>query len=120
MKVIEQRQDIEKWMMKIWRKIGLFEITEQNQTRVIRTNGWPSKVELDEIQRKNKEGENMEKSRIKHQNTYVKRSHEKVDVELMNSLTEDVLSGQQDRGLTDGLWLIEEQNRWKKMKLHLI
>lgn len=45
----------------------------------------------------------MEKSRIEHQNTYVKRSHEKVDVELMNSLTEDVLSGQQDRGLTDGL-----------------
>ena len=50
----------------------------------------------------------------------VKRSHEKVDVELMNSLIENVLSGQQDHGLTDGLWLIEEQNRWKKMKLHLI
>ena len=38
--------------MKIWREIGLFEVTEQrlaDQARVVRKNGWLSGVELDEI-----------------------------------------------------------------------
>ena len=59
-------------MMKIWGEIGAFEVTEQrpaDQTRVIRTNGWLSEVELDEIQRKIKEEENMKEPRIELQNT---------------------------------------------------
>ena len=34
-------------MMKIWREIGLFEVTEKRvaaQNRVIRTNGWLSEL----------------------------------------------------------------------------
>ena len=69
-------------MLKIWREIGLFEITEQrlaDQTRVIRTNDWLSKAKLDEIQRKSKERENMEESRIELQNTYEERPHKEVE-----------------------------------------
>ena len=69
-------------MLKTWREIGLFEITEQrlaDQTRVIRTNDWLSKAKLDEIQRKSKERENMEESRIKLQNTYEERPHKEVE-----------------------------------------
>ena len=43
-----------KRMIAIWNDIGVFEITEQrlaDQNRMIRTNGWLSNVELDEIHR---------------------------------------------------------------------
>ena len=48
-----------KRMMTIWREIGLFDVTEQrlaDQTRAIRTNGWLSVVELEEIEREIKDG----------------------------------------------------------------
>ena len=54
-------------MKEIWREIRVFEVTEQrptDQTRVITTNVWLSKVELDEIQIKIKEEEKMEEPRI--------------------------------------------------------
>ena len=57
-------------------------------------------VELDKIQRKSKEVENMEQPRIGMQRKYhEERPHEEVDVELMN--TENVLNGLQHQGLTD-------------------
>ena len=92
-----------KQMMKIWREIGLFEITEQrlaDQTRIIRTNGWFSEVELDKIKRKFKEGENMVEPNIKQQNIYdEERPHEEVNVEVMK--IENMHSRLQDQGLTD-------------------
>ena len=54
-------------MKEIWTEIRVFEVTEQrptDQTRVITTNVWLSKVELDEIQTKIKEEEKMEEPRI--------------------------------------------------------
>ena len=54
-------------MKEIWREIRVFEVTEQkptDQTRVITTNVWLSKVELDEIQTKIKEEEKMEEPGI--------------------------------------------------------
>ena len=42
-------------MIAIWGEIGSFEITEQrlvDQARVVRTNEWLTKVELEEIRRK--------------------------------------------------------------------
>ena len=54
-------------MIAIWREIGTFEITEQrlaDQVRVIRTNGWLTDVELEEIRRKNltpRDGEENQK-----------------------------------------------------------
>ena len=75
-----------KQMIEIWREIGLFEKTEQrlaDQTRVIRTNGWLSEVELHEIHRSSKERENMEEPRIELQNTYDEETpHEEVDAEV--------------------------------------
>lgn len=40
--------------MDAWKEIGVFEVTEQrlaDQSRAIRTNGWLSEVELEDIQR---------------------------------------------------------------------
>ena len=54
-------------MIAIWREIGTSEITEQrlaDQVRVIRTNGWLTDVELEEIRRKNltpRDGEENQK-----------------------------------------------------------
>ena len=43
-------------------------------------------TQLDEIQRKDKEGDNMEEPKIDLQNTYDKqRPNEEVDVEMMNT-----------------------------------
>ena len=50
------RRGYRKRMIAIWREVGTFEITEQrfvNQKRVIRANEWLTKVELEEIRRKN-------------------------------------------------------------------
>ena len=41
-------------MIKIWKEIGVFDTTEQrlaDQSRAIRTNGWLSEIEMEEIQR---------------------------------------------------------------------
>ena len=89
-------------MMKIWREIGVFDITEQtlaDQTRVIRTNGWLSKVELDEIQRKIKEEENREELRVELQNTCDQQRlpQDEDDSELTN--TESLFNRLQDQGL---------------------
>eukprot|EP00112_Aurelia_sp_Birch-Aquarium-sp1_P004156 Seg1472.5 transcript_id=Seg1472.5/GoldUCD/mRNA.D3Y31 product="hypothetical protein" protein_id=Seg1472.5/GoldUCD/D3Y31 len=43
-----------KRMINIWKEIGVFDITEQrlaDQSRAIRTNGWLSEMEMEEIQR---------------------------------------------------------------------
>ena len=43
-----------KRMIKIWKEIGVFDTTEQrlaDQSRAIRTNGWLSEIEMEEIQR---------------------------------------------------------------------
>ena len=89
-------------MMKIWREIGVFDITEQtlaDQTRVIRTNGWLSKVELDEIQRKIKEEENREELRVELQNTCDQQRlpQDEDDSELTN--IESLFNRLQDQGL---------------------
>ena len=88
--------------MKIWREIGVFDITEQtlaDQTRVIRTNGWLSKVELDEIQRKIKEEENREELRVELQNTCDQQRlpQDEDDSELTN--IESLFNRLQDQGL---------------------
>ena len=88
-------------MMKIWREIGVFDITEQtlaDQTRVIRTNGWLSKVELDEIQRKIKEEENREELRVELQNTCDQQRlpQDEDDSELTN--IESLFNRLQDQG----------------------
>ena len=50
---------------------------------MIGTNVWLSEMELNKIQKKSKEGENMEKPNIKLQKIYDdKRSHEEVNAEL--------------------------------------
>ena len=92
-------------MMKIWREIGVFDITEQtlaDQTRVIRTNGWLSKVELDEIQRKIKEEENREELRVELQNTCDQQRlpQDEDDSELTN--IESLFNRLQDQGLMNG------------------
>ena len=49
------RRGYRKRMITIWRETGTFEITEQrlvDQARVVRTNEWQMKVELEEIRRK--------------------------------------------------------------------
>ena len=49
-------------MLGIWKELGVFEISEQrlaDQARAIRTNGWLSEIELEEIQR-NTESDHME------------------------------------------------------------
>ena len=89
-------------MMKIWREIGVFDITEQtlaDQTRVIRTNGWLSKMELDEIQRKIKEEENREELRVELQNTCDQQRlpQDEDDSELTN--IESLFNRLQDQGL---------------------
>ena len=89
-------------MMKIWREIGVFDITEQtlaDQTRVIRTNGWLSKVELDEIQRKIKEEENTAELRTELQNTCDQQRlpQDEDEVELTN--IENLFNRLQDLGL---------------------
>ena len=89
-------------MMKIWREIGVSDITEQtlaDQTRVIRTNGWLSKVELDEIQRKIKEEENREELRVELQNTCDQQRlpQDEDDSELTN--IESLFNRLQDQGL---------------------
>ena len=69
-------------MLKIWREIRLFEITGQrlaDQTKVIRTNDWLSTAKLVEIQRKSKERENMEESRIELQNIYEEKPHKEIE-----------------------------------------
>ena len=41
-------------MLNVWKEIGVFKLTEQrlaDQARAIRTNGWLSEIELEEIQR---------------------------------------------------------------------
>ena len=41
-------------MIKMWKEIGVFDTTEQrlaDQSRAIRTNGWLSEIEMEEIQR---------------------------------------------------------------------
>ena len=51
-----------KRMLSIWNELGVFEVSEQrlaDQTRAIRTNGWLSEIELEEIQR-NTESDHME------------------------------------------------------------
>ena len=89
-------------MMKIWREIGVSDITEQtlaDQTRVIGTNGWLSKVELDEIQRKIKEEENREELRVELQNTCDQQRlpQDEDDSELTN--IESLFNRLQDQGL---------------------
>ena len=89
-------------MMKIWREIGVSDITEQtlaDQTRVIRTNGWLSKVELDEIQRKIKEEENREELRVELQNMCDQQRlpQDEDDSELTN--IESLFNRLQDQGL---------------------
>ena len=91
-----------KQMMKIWREIGVFDVTKQrlaDQTGVIRTNGWLSKAELDEIQRKIKEEENTEKLRTELQNTCDQQRlpQDADDVELKN--IENLFKRLQDQGL---------------------
>ena len=96
-------------LMKIWREIGLFEITEQrlaDQTRVIRTNDQLSEVNPDQIQRKIKEKHDSEEPRSEQQNTYEERPHDEVDVKLMD--TGNVLSGLQDQNFkNDKMRLLE-------------
>lgn len=103
-------------MMKIWREIGLFKITElrlADQTRVVRTNDQLSEVKPDEIQRKIKEKQDSEEPRIELQNTYEERSHDEVDVKLMD--TENVLSGLQDQNFkNDEMRLLEVIQQIKK------
>ena len=100
-----------KQMMKIWREIGVFDVTEQrlaDQTGVIRTNGWLSKAELDEIQRKIKEEENTEKLRTELQNTCDQQRlpQDADDVELKN--IENLFKRLQDQWLmNDEIWLVE-------------
>ena len=54
-----------------------------------------SELELDEIQRKSKDGQNMEESRIEMQNTYAEDiPYEEVNVKEVN--LENALSGLQD------------------------
>ena len=51
-----------KRVLSIWKELGVFEISEQrlaDQARAIRTNGWLSEIELEEIQR-NTESDHME------------------------------------------------------------
>ena len=98
-------------MMKTQREIGVFEVTEQklvDQTRAIRTNGWVSEVELDEIQRKIKEEENTEEPRIELLNTCdQQRSQDEDGVELRN--IENLFNRLQDQRLTiDEIRLVEE------------
>ena len=66
-------------MMRNWIEIRFFEIPEQrlvDQTRQVRINDCISERELDEIQGKTKEGENMKEPRIEFQNTYDRRLNE--------------------------------------------
>ena len=97
--------------MKTQREIGVFEVTEQkliDQTRAIRTNGWVSEVELDEIQRKIKEEENTEEPGIELLNTCdQQRSQDEDGVELRN--IENLFNRLQDQRLTiDEIRLVEE------------
>ena len=100
-----------KQMMKIWREVGVFEVIEQrlaDQTRVIRTNGWLSEVELDEIQRKIKEEENTEEPRIELQNICdQQRSQDEDNVELTN--IENLFNSLQDQGLTNDEIRLEKE-----------
>ena len=75
---------------------------------MIRTNGWLSEVELDEIQRKIKEEQNTEEPGIELQNMCdQQRSQNEYDVELMN--TENLFNRLEDQGLTnDEIRLVEE------------
>ena len=82
-KVIQRKEGIESelWRFGEW----VFEVTEQglaDQTSVIRTNGWLSEKELDEIQRKIKEEENMEDPKIELQNTCGQRKHYRMKMTL--------------------------------------
>ena len=91
-----------KQIMRIWREIGVSDVTKQrlaDQTRVIRTNGWLSKVELDEIQRKIKEEENREELRVELQNTCDQQRlpQDEDDSELTN--IESLFNRLQDQGL---------------------
>ena len=98
-------------MMKIWREVGVFEVIEQrlaDQTRVIRTNGWLSEVELDEIQRKIKEEENTEEPRIELKNICdQQRSQDEDNVELTN--IENLFNSLQDQGLTNDEIRLEKE-----------
>ena len=82
------KREYKKQMMKIWREIEVFEVTEQrlaDEIRVIRTNGWLSEVELDEIHRKIKEEEKTDEPRTELQNTCdQQRSQNEGDVKLTN------------------------------------
>ena len=91
-----------KQIMRIWREIGVSDVTKQrlaDQTRVIRTNGWLSKVELDEIQRKIKEEENTAELRTELQNTCDQQRlpQDEDEVELTN--IENLFNRLQDQGL---------------------
>ena len=66
-------------MNKIWKEEGLFELSEQKlagQARVIRTNGWLSEVELEEIRREIETESNIQDGDLNREVTEQSTRHE--------------------------------------------